>query len=230
MTPEAFLLLTLSHVTLTTPSLTQTGTLGLQCVTVGQDVYLVLRLESIELPIDPRRTITLELSEDQSRLYTFNPTDIDPTQLLLKIAVPEDVQPYFIEDIETFEGILAQYADFQAASQTQQGSKSAETLETTKISPQGSGDLRGRLVLVNQDNGEVVGEFDDKLKVQEDPSLRAKGHEDDPVVIEIPSDAETNEGSREVFARAVAADQRDWITQSATVVRCVSQCSFMSLS
>ncbi|KAG5219422.1 Senescence domain-containing protein [Salix suchowensis] len=171
--PEAFLLLTLENATVRTPASVLTGVLGLQCVTVtiasdsgtaepAHDVFLVLQLNGFETPIDPARTITHERSENGTRTYTFHRTDFDNTQLVISITPPEKDQA-FLEDLETFEGILAQYADFRGQ-------------------PWGP---EGHLILVNEDNGEVVGEFDRQFAVKEDPQLQEKGHENDPVYIEV---------------------------------------------
>ncbi|KAF9257386.1 hypothetical protein L218DRAFT_1006249 [Marasmius fiardii PR-910] len=80
-------------------------------------------------------------------------------------------------------------------------------------------DLRGRILLRDEDSGEIVGELDKKVMVKEDPSMYKKGHEDDPVVIEIPEDAylTDDETAIEAFARNVPPDQHDWMTKSATL-------------
>ncbi|KAF4578427.1 hypothetical protein EYR36_000234 [Pleurotus pulmonarius] len=239
--PEAFLLLTLENATVTTPTNVFTGVLGLQCVTItinddqnlepARDVFLVLQLDGFETPIDPARTITHERSENGARTYTFHGTESDNTQLLISITPPEKDHA-FLEDLETFEGILAQYADFRGY--TSSATSESVNANPSSVSPPyrtdysdvgtaipGShGDLRGHLILVNEDNGEVVGEFDRQFAVKEDPQLREKGHENDPVYIEVPDQTLKDEdaNARELFARAVPPDQQNWITKSATII------------
>ena len=75
---------------------------------------------------------------------------------------------------------------------------------------------RGRLVFVDDNTGEVVGELDNKLRINEDPALSTPGAENAPVVIEIADDE-----AQEVFARVIPPEERDWITNSATLVRYV---------
>jgi spartin len=136
-------------------------------------------------------------------------------QLSLTVAVPNLPDAHFLEDVEVFESILAQYATLRDAS-----------VETPPPPPPvlpriDDPELRGHLVLVNQDNGEVVGEFDRKFSLQEDPALSKKGHEDDPVIIEL-AESGLSEGdarAMEMFVRAIPPDQHDWITRGATIIR-----------
>ncbi|KAG5653944.1 hypothetical protein H0H81_009060 [Sphagnurus paluster] len=245
-TPEAFLLLALPSTTLSYQGAIESGVLNLECVTiqipdasnpnVQRDVYLVLRLGSIETPIDPSRVIQRSHGSS-SRIYTFQPTEFDPTTLTVTVSLPhpKDPNPTFMEDLETFETILNQYADLRNASIP--GSGASAPSPTPNPAPQaigngtaiGSGfpgahgDLRGHLVIVNQDNGQVLGQFDDaRFRVQEDPRLHEYGHENDAVIIEVPDNRpgyEQDATALQMFARAVPPDQQDWITKSATVVR-----------
>ncbi|KAL4065207.1 hypothetical protein J3A83DRAFT_4436221 [Scleroderma citrinum] len=72
---------------------------------------------------------------------------------------------------------------------------------------------RGRLILVDDNTGKVVGELDHRLPIREDPTLGIPGTEAAPVVIEIADD-----DAQEVFARAIPPEDRDWITNSASLV------------
>jgi len=238
-TPEAFLLLSLSNTTLTTPATNQSGTLGLECVTVpipnayvtttstgvDRDVYLVLHLNSFETPIDPSWIINVTNSDWGSRTYTFRGNDADPAELVLTVSPPVNTDPHFLEDLNTFEGILAQYADFRSLpSEGVIASPTAASVRGSVIGsgfPGGQGDLRGHLVLINEDSGEVVGEFDNQFKIKEDPKLNEKGHENDPVILEIPEESGRNQDANamEMFVRAVPPEDQDWITKSATIVR-----------
>lgn len=237
--PDGFLLLTLPNTTLTANGTSESGTLYLECITVqvpdtsavvDRDVYLILRINSIETPIDPARVI-YRTDGSGWRTYTFYGTETDPTELVLTISPPTPSQSnvLFKEDLETFESILAQYADLRGSPDSVNVTNPIATVPIGRSDiigsgfPGGHGDLRGRLVAVNEDTGEVVGEFDDvKFRVQEDPILHQKGHENDAVIIEVPetrSGEEQDATALQMFIRAVPPDQQDWLTKSATVVR-----------
>ncbi|KAF8061667.1 hypothetical protein FPV67DRAFT_1631163 [Lyophyllum atratum] len=237
-TPEAFLLLTIPNTTLSAQGTTQSGTLNLECVTVqvphasnpaARDVYLVLRLGLIETPIDPARVVQ-RTDGAGWRTYTFSGTESDPTEMVVSVSPPtpsENNNPHFMEDLETFETILAQYADLRGAPDSVNVTNPINTpVGSSDIIgsgfPGAHGDLRGHLVVINQSNGEVVGQFDDSnFKVQEDPRLYQDGHENDAVIIEVPDSRpgeEQDATALQMFIRAVPPDQQDWITKSATVV------------
>ena len=220
--PEAFLLLTLENVTLRSNHYIQTGVLGLECVTFPvpngeRDVFLVFKLNDLELPVEHARVISLDTSSRDTRTYTLRPTEIDPSSITLDI--PTTWHPSFLQDIETFDGILAQYTQF-SHDVSEQLTPAYISQVDEKSRP--LSEYRGRLVLVNEDNGEVVGEFDKKINVHEDSTLQTRGHEKDPVVIEVPEGQtldNNEEQPLEFFARVIPPDQQDWMTQSATVVR-----------
>jgi spartin len=228
--PEAFLLLTLENATVVTPTFSQSGILSLECVSVqipeaDRDVYLILRVGSVETPIDPARVI--HRTDGQGwRKYTFHSTEVDLTEMNVTFSLPTDQKSgsVFMEDLETFEGILAQYADLRGLPDSAGQTSYPVGDVLGPGSPGGHGDLRGHLVLINEDTGEVVGQFDDsKLNIQEDPKLQQRGHEGDIVIIEIPDAVQADEGRTpmEIFVRTVPADQQDWITKSATLIRYV---------
>ncbi|KAJ7090411.1 hypothetical protein B0H15DRAFT_930516 [Mycena belliarum] len=216
---DAFLLLSLSNCILVTDTTHQSGTLLLECVTIevpdapntAPHVYLVLRLNELEIPIDPTRVIRTTLSDSGSRTYTFLASEVDPVEMVLTVSIAKVPDPHFLEDVEIFESILAQYADLQGV--FPQVMANPNIYDKTD-----SEELRGHLVLVDQDNGEVVGEFDRKFLVQEDPMLSKKGHEADPVVIELNDGDYDDANAMEMFARAIPPDQQDWITKGATII------------
>ncbi|KAJ6497146.1 hypothetical protein C8R47DRAFT_1175867 [Mycena vitilis] len=220
---DAFLLLTLDNCILVAGATHLSGSLALECVTIqapdappGGHVYLVLRMDDTEIPIDPAQVVRTNLSQSGARTYTFLPTATEPVEFTITIAVPNYPDAHFLENVEIFESIIAQYADLRGELAHDAPDVAPNIYEKT-----GAEDLRGHLVLVNQDNGEVVGEFDKKFSVQEDPTLSKKGHEGDTVVIEIPEgtdDDEYNANALEIFARAIPPDQQDWITKGATII------------
>ena len=230
--PEAFVLLILPNATLTAFDSTETGPLHLACVTVqvpdaeaGRDVYLMLRLNGTETPIDPAGTIQ-RTDTPGFRIYTFYSTDAYPAERVLRIPTAQSNQ-VLAEDLETFESLLAQYADFRGAPVSVPTGAPVVPDKGALHAPDVYGDLRGHLVAINEDTGEVIGQFDNsQFSLQEDPKMHERGHENDAVYIEVPdvgTPAERDATALQMFIRAVPPDQQDWITKSATVVRYVSR-------
>ncbi|KAG6898240.1 hypothetical protein C0992_002254 [Termitomyces sp. T32_za158] len=238
--PEAFVLLTLPNTTLSFSGVTQTGVLNLDCVTVqvpnssdpvNRDVYLVFHLSSIEIPLDPERVIHRTDSQGH-RVYTiFDATKSGVPEIVVSVALPSQPETNLVllEDLATFETILSQYAaEFRSTSDTTDVKVPTPSHATELIGsgfPGAYGDLRGHLVVVNEENGEVMAQFDKStFNLKEDPQIHEHGHENDAVIIEVPDNRpgdEQDATALQMFVRAVPPDQQDWITKSATVVRCV---------
>lgn len=252
---EAFVLLTLDNCALrdTAPT-THNGTLHLECVTIpsfqgDRDVYLVLRIGTFEGALDP--TSVVDIEDDYSRgirIYRFSQErftehaqgSVYPEVLSVRRPQGEKgmLGPHsgIQEDLETFESILAQYADVRrggvSSPITPVNEKSAsnfsgqylDSVANSSAPHKSMSDpsLRGHLVLVNQDNGELVGQVQDKrLHIQEDMLLRKPGHENDPVVIEVPDSytpGKQEDVAMDVFVRTMTKEDEDFITKGATVV------------
>ncbi|KAJ4480007.1 hypothetical protein J3R30DRAFT_2564755 [Lentinula aciculospora] len=202
----------------------QSGALTVECIyvtpegqaAIDRNIFLILRINSDEIPLDPRRIITSSppAQGEQGRTYTIYGTDLDPEELELHVPVFDSQDPQAVqrlEDVDTLEGIFTEYADFRELTSTSSTSQTIPLIDA----PQ---DYRGHLVLVNEESGEIIGEVDKKLSVHEEPTLShpVKGHEHDPVIIEIDQDEEGK--AVEVFARTIPADQQDWVTKSAKLV------------
>ena len=233
--PEAFLLVTLENATITTSGLNQMGVLGLGYISVqtpdascaDRDVYLFLRLGSLEAPIDPNGVIQRTDGEGW-RSYAFHSTDVDLTEINVTFSLPVDPKSsaVIMEDLEMFESILAQYVDFHSLSDFA-GQTSYPVGDNDVIGPgspdfPSQEDLRGHLVAIDQDTGKMVGQFDDRqFRIQEDPEL-SKGGGGDVVIMEIPDTTQSQEKGRtpmEMFVHTVPADHQDRITKSAILFR-----------
>ncbi|CAE6454585.1 unnamed protein product [Rhizoctonia solani] len=208
---EGFLLLTIPNCTLVTQDQrTQTGVLALECVTIPlptqtafagaapdtrneRDVWLVLRLGSFETIISPIQTITHIRAQHQ---FTIPAEDGGSVTL----TVPPPLTDAATEDLESFEVLLSQYGILR---ETGPGRSSPGDKGSA------SGDNKGRLVLVDEDNGAMLGTLGEQFNIREDPSLVSKGHEKDPVVVEIPEHGE------QVYVHNISPDEQDWLLRSA---------------
>jgi spartin len=209
---EGFLLLTIPNCTLTTQDgASQSGVLALECVTIPlqgpqtvfsgsaprdtsneRDVWLVIRLNNFETIVSPIQTITHARNQHQ---FTIPAEDGG----VVTLTVPAPMTDSAVEDLESLEVLLSQYG----------------VLQETGIgaSPGKGGDTKGRLVLVDEDNGAMLGTLGEQFQIREDPGLVSKGHEKDPVVIDIPEQGE------QVFVHNIAPDEQDWLLRSAGYIR-----------
>ncbi|KAL0566670.1 hypothetical protein V5O48_015337 [Marasmius crinis-equi] len=206
-THDTFLLLNLPDCTLKTPTTSQTGTLRLERVSLTpSNVFLVLRLNEQEIPLNNVRTVTVSQNSNGERVYVFHGTETDRLVVTLIFSESSHTE----DSLKMFDRVLGRYLTLN---------RDANTPSSPSTPPRKDEDLRGRLLLRDEDTGEIVGEFDQKVVVREDPVLSKEGHENDPVVIEIPRDATsaTPESAIEAFAISVPPDQHDWITRNATL-------------
>ncbi|KZT74158.1 hypothetical protein DAEQUDRAFT_807844 [Daedalea quercina L-15889] len=253
---SANVLLALPEATLRTQSTPTTGTVYLQYLsfalpsgsaasaTSERSAYLIVRLNDIEFPIDPNRPIARNITPDGTHVYTFILDDYAAHSLGLKgdtipisLSLRSLPEPARIDAIETFDQILGQYAGWEGASGGVQQSTGVN-LHEGGDKPE---DLRGRLVLMDETTGEMVGEVPHQLPIHEDPALVQVDEAEAgmgtahaaPVVLELPPDVydaytgqQTAEGTaaaelseaREIFVRAVPPEQQDWITKSASLL------------
>jgi len=203
-TVQGFLLLSLSNVSLISPSIKDSGTLALECVTLpvssgDRDVWLVLRLNNFEMPIAPNQVIRHSRA---NHTFIFEAPTGD---VILHLRAPST--PSEAEDVETLEVILAQYGVLIAEDPDGKNSER-------------DGDLKGRLALVDEDNGEVVGTLGDQFKIREDASLGVKGREKDPVVIDIP---DGDVVGSEMYVYGIPYEQEDTLMKGAALLRYVPQ-------
>ncbi|TFK25054.1 hypothetical protein FA15DRAFT_378241 [Coprinopsis marcescibilis] len=213
---NAFALLVLDNAQLTQAGHTDIGRLALECVTVAhpdslsandRDVYLVLRLNATETPLDPERAV-VRIDRPDLRTYRFHGTQLDPIELNLAFPLNPSNPLGYTEDLDTFESILM--------------TTSEKSLGSVKIGgvAKGDKDFRGQLVMMDEKTGEIVGQVEDRFRIREDPVMHTRGHEDDAVVIEVAeeTDAESDANALQAFARIVPPDEQNWITKGATVV------------
>jgi len=245
-TSDAFILVTIPNATLTSSSTgTLTGQLVLEYVTfdipttaqVTQDVLLVLVLRStgnnnavlFEAPLDPARALSVSSVPPPSSFgvarqrYVFHATR-DDTEFTVEL--PENnTNP--AEDIELFRSVLVGYVtDVRVNGEQQSAALPPSTRAAAAAAPvagAGAGadeDLRGRFVLMNEDDGEIVGTLDRSVRVFEDPSIEESGREKDTLVVEVPEGADVRDGllEEEVLVSTIPPEDRDWMLKTAVFV------------
>jgi len=236
-TGDAFLLLSLPRATLEREKdRPVTDSLFLECVTISagqspfpdRDVYLVIRLGRLEIPVDPCRRVTASIGRD-SHVYTFLATDSDPK---FSIYIPFPHNPVASQDLETFNHILTQYVTgFSEERDGEHIPHHPDRKIDTPTNEHEYEDLRGHLVLINESDGTVLGDLDHEFRITEDPALIQDLPENEPVVIELPPDYDTATAvrgkipgeepmtSRQAFVHAVPPEERDALTETASLIR-----------
>ncbi|KAI9511363.1 hypothetical protein F5148DRAFT_1274310 [Russula earlei] len=239
---EAYVLVTLPFATLTSSPTsdgptTFAGQLALEYVTFNipsvnaasttptRDVLLVLRIDNgaFEAPLDPQRALTVSvLPPSGARRYVFHATTDDAE---FTVELPP-VTPENADNVDLFHSVLVGYAaDPSALGEAPTGTSTrgggADQIVNAPPAAEvarADEDLRGRFVLMNEDNGEIVGALDGSIRVREDPSLGEKGHEQDPVVVELPEDADALDDLGEVLVRTIPPEDRDWMLKGAVFI------------
>lgn len=98
----------------------------------------------------------------------------------VKVELPMPYSAADMEDLESFEVLLRQYKSLGAEASALTN-VTAPTLGSAGAPPLAD-ELRGKLMLVNQDNGEVVGELDQELDVEDEQRL-ARDPKGKPVML-----------------------------------------------
>jgi spartin len=221
---------------------------------------LVFHLGPHSLRLDPGTPVKLLISQSGKRTYAFDPGDArkrdaekgDSTVHLI-VPPPTEDASHIAQDIETLDHLLTQYADLSWAHESlapvppplpaRTGSPSVQVTHLEHESnirdnvehakPVEDPDLRGRLVLMDESNGDIVGELPSQMDIREDSTVPNDAGASDPVVLEMqPAMYDACTGAKpvgaigddlleaqEVIVRAVPPEEQDWLMKSATLIR-----------
>jgi hypothetical protein len=142
--------------------------------------------------------------------YAFDSQTIPEAKISVVLPLPASTAD--LEDLDSLEILLRQYGSLLPNS---------TALEGLTAPPLGSAtaqkDLRGRIVLVDEENGEVVGELDQQLDLEEDKRVAAGGN-DQPVMLDF---GELVDGyAPKVVVQTVPEEEMDdWILKGAHYMR-----------
>jgi hypothetical protein len=155
--------------------------------------------------------------------YTIDSQAIPEAKLSLVLPLPASSAD--LEDLDSFEVLLRQYGSLPGESTALKdlaaphiaGGPSSGLSVPGGTGGTGGDDMRGKLVLVNEDNGEVVGELHHELDLEEHHSV-AKDDKDKPVVLDF---GNVIDGYMPVVkVRTVPEDEMDdWILKGAHYLR-----------
>ncbi|KAF2189163.1 hypothetical protein K469DRAFT_701751 [Zopfia rhizophila CBS 207.26] len=158
-----------------------------------EDFYLHLNLPpELDLPLPA----TTQIYHQPPRSYLIPRWDLGPDSgAFTRIEFPpigKGSNSVTQEDIDTFETILAQCTAFLERATAPQPEKGAKPYNPADYAPGegyvGPGKQPGQIVLVDEDNGSVVGELAEGAYVVEDPSLKPGSK--NPVEIQVSADGQ----------------------------------------
>lgn len=172
--------------------------------------------------------------------YTVQSSQVQNARL--EVTFPSPSSAADLEDLDSFEVLLRQYGslgkDVTALRNVPAplvGSTSNTPISPSKSATEPHGganaaplpeEMRGKLVLINEDNGEVVGELDQVIDIEDDKRV-AQDSKDKPVVLDF---GDVMPGyAPKVKIQTVPEDELDdWMLRSAHEVRWVLQLSHES--
>jgi spartin len=197
------------------------------------DFWLVLRVgPTFEMPLMPQQPIT-PVETASGIAYGVQSSEIKTARL--EITLPSPGSAADLEDLDSFEVLLRQYGSLGkdvtalrnvTAPLLGSASHAPVPAPTSVISnePRGGAntaplpeEMRGKLVLVNEDNGEVVGELDQSIDIEDDKRI-ASDSKNKPVVLDF---GDVMPGyAPKVKIQTVPQDELDdWMLRSAHEVR-----------
>jgi hypothetical protein len=254
--PEAFALLTFPDALLSSEEGTDQGVLILECVTYSgdtglargnntgtgrheqienRDVILILRVNNLEVVLDPRRSVTMSAPESNAaRVYTFHSLPDDPSEVILTIphyAPSNENASGFLTDLDTFDQVIEQYANKPApivdvpadapwAADYFSLPPEEQKAVLKAVAEIAEEDLRGRLILVDSHSGEILGPIGGQNTVNLDSTPQALGgaSEHQPLLIDLVGD---DLEAHQLFLRAIPPGEEDVISKTAMMLKYV---------
>lgn len=183
--------------------------------TPTHDFWLVLRVgPTFEMPLIPQQE-SKPLHDTEGITYSVASPNVPNASLLIILPLPSSSTE--MKDLESFEVLLRQYKSL-GPEVTALANVSAPPLGSARGPPMAE-ELRGRLMLVNEDNGEVVGELDQEFDMDEDTKL-SEENRNKPVMLDF---GEIVNGYQPVVkVQTVPQDELDdWMLKGAHNIRWV---------
>ena len=180
------------------------------------DFWLVLHVgSSFEMPLVPETYLTPSSSSEGITYEIPSPHVPDAS---LHVVLPSPGSSADMEDLDSFEVLLKQYGSL---------AKDSSALKNVVVPPLGSAkpgqqalapeNMRGKVVIMNEDTGEIVGELDQEVDVEADKRL-AGDDKNRPVVLDFGNVVEGYAPTVKV-QRIQQEDMDDWLLKGAHHIR-----------
>ena len=181
------------------------------------DFWLVLKVgPSFEVPLIPNHPLVPVEQPTQGIQYSIASPNVKRATLTLTLPKPSSLAD--LEDLDSFEVLIRQYGCLGAEATALEG---VEVMPAQGSAASGStnaplpADMRGKLVLVNEDNGEIIGEMDQQIDVD---MAVAGADTNQPVILDF--GGEIRGFDHVVKIKTVSeADMDDWLLKGAHTVR-----------
>lgn len=177
------------------------------------DFWLVIKFleSSFELPLIPTQQMNISRSAGEIG-YSIPSNEIKGASLLLRFPAPKDGVE--VEEVQGLEDLLYQYGCLDRDLSALGGTPGVEPANQPA-------DMRGKLVLINEDSGQVLGEIDQSLDIEEDRKVGEDGREKQPVVLDFGA-VVNGQMVGEVVVKTVPEDELDdWMLRGAHFLRWV---------
>jgi hypothetical protein len=168
------------------------------------------------MPLIPETYLVPSLSTDSGIVYAIPSPHVPGASL--ELGLPKPASSADMEDVDSFEVLLRQYKSLGAE---------ATALANVTVPPLGGEkaaspapapeNMRGKVVLVNEDTGEVVGELDQDINVEDEKKL-AGDAKNRPVVLDFGNVVEGYAPKVQV-QRIREEDMDDWMLRGAHTIR-----------
>ncbi|WWC70066.1 uncharacterized protein I206_104012 [Kwoniella pini CBS 10737] len=191
--------------------------------TPTHDFWLVIKVgPTFEMPIIPNSEM-IPHQEKDGIVYQVSSTTVPNASVLFTLPLPASQAD--LEDLDSLEVLLKQYGclgkdltALEGLSASPQRPPSTYAYGSSRGAEQGEAlapeDLRGRIVLINEDNGEVVGQLDQTFDVEEDKKLNNEDR-NKPVMLDFGHLREGQEALRVKVRTVPEEDLDDWLLRGA---------------
>ncbi|WWC89253.1 uncharacterized protein L201_004174 [Kwoniella dendrophila CBS 6074] len=207
------------------------------------DFWLIIKVgPTFEMPIIPNSEMLPKYIHGEGIIYTIPSPHISNASILFNLPLPNSQAD--LEDLDSFEVLLRQYGclsinqtalsnitlplqNTQRQQRTSAVPSSSSTGGSQHVDNKGRGEeemlapeeLRGRIVLINEDNGQVVGELEQQFDIEEDKKLLNED-KSKPVMLDFTGQLREGQQALQVKVRTIPEEdlQDDWILRGANTL------------